>query len=77
MIRRSEKIYPIKYPTHAPKADPEVAINAILNQLFILAIVIGIIKRSGGKGNIKLSKIEIKPKIKLALLWDAHSKLFS
>ena len=55
-----KKIYPIKYPIHAPETDPVVAINAILNQLFILAIVIGIIKRSGGKGNIKLSITETK-----------------
>jgi hypothetical protein len=39
-----------------------VAISAILSHSVLLAIVIGIIKTSGGIGNIKLSMNEIKPR---------------
>ena len=57
-----KKMNPIKYPKHAPKTDPMVAISAILSHSVLLAIVIGIIKTSGGIGNIKLSMNEIKPR---------------
>ena len=59
----------MKYPRHAPKRDPNVAIKAILNHSCFRAIVIGIISTSGGIGNIKLSikKIILKVTGKLLL----------
>ena len=66
-----KKTYPIKYPRHAPKIDPIVAINAILIHSCFRAIVIGIINTSGGIGNIKLSIKDINPKIDLDLLLPA------
>ena len=61
----------MKYPRQAPKTDPIVAINAILIHSCFRAIVIGIIKTSGGIGNIKLSIKDINPKIDLDLLLPA------
>ena len=60
--------YPIKYPRQAPKTDPIVAIDPILIHSYFRAIVMGIIKTSGGRGNIKLSIKDINPKIDLDLL---------
>ena len=57
-----KKTNPIRYPKHAPRTEPKVAIEAILNHSFFLAIVIGIIRTSGGIGKIKLSMKDIKPK---------------
>ena len=48
-----------------------VAISAILSHSVLLAIVIGIIKTSGGIGNIKLSMNEIKPRKNFDFLWPA------
>ena len=50
-----------------------LAIIAILSHSVLLAIVIGIIKTSGGIGNTKLSTNEIKPRKNYDFLW--HSKL--
>ena len=50
-----KKTYPMKYPKHAPRTDPVVAMIAIFIHLCLSAIVIGIIKTSGGIGKIKLS----------------------
>ena len=47
------------------------AIKAIRNHSFLFAIVIGIIKTSGGIGNIKLSIKDINPRIDFELLWPA------
>ena len=58
----------MKYPRHAPKRDPNVAIKPILSHSCFRAIVIGIISTSGGIGNIKLSIKDINPKIDLDLL---------
>ena len=57
-----KKMYPIKYPKHAPNTEPVVAINAIFFHSFFFAIVMGIINTSGGIGKIKLSINDIKPK---------------
>ena len=61
----------MKYPKHAPKTDPVVAIIAIFVHLCLSAIVIGIIRTSGGIGNMKLSIKEIKPKIFFEFLCPA------
>ena len=58
----------MKYPRHAPKTEPMVAMKAILIHSYFLAIVIGIINTSGGIGNIKLSIKDTNPKIDLDLL---------
>ena len=68
-----KKTYPIKYPHIAPKTDPNVAINAIRNQLFGFAIVIGTIITSGGIGKMKLSMKEITAKKNLEFLFPASS----
>ena len=66
-----KKTYPIKYPKQAPKTEPIRAVVAIFIHWFGYAIVIGIIKTSGGTGNIKLSTKEIIPNKTLDFLWDA------
>ena len=66
-----KKTYPIKYPKHAPRTENKVATAAILNHSFFFAIVIGIIRTSGGIGNIKLSIKEIIPRKSLDFLWPA------
>ena len=53
---------PIKYPNIPPITDDIVAIAAILNALCGFANIIGIIKTSGGMGNIEDSINEIKAK---------------
>ena len=70
-----KKMKPIKYPSIAPKTEPIVAINAILNHSFFFAKVIGIIKTSGGIGNTKLSMKEIKPRILFEFLCPAKFKV--
>ena len=59
------------YPKIAPRTEPNVAMAAILNQFFGLAIVIGTIITSGGIGKIKLSMKEIPPKKNLDFLLPA------
>ena len=66
-----KKTYPIKYPKHAPRTEPIVAIKAILTHSFFFAIVIGIIKTSGGIGKIKLSIKDIMPRKNFELLCPA------
>ncbi len=61
----------MKYPKHAPKTDPVVAIIAIFIHLCLSAIVIGIIRTSGGIGNMKLSIKDINPKIFFEFLCPA------
>ena len=63
-----KKTYPMKYPKQAPRTENKVATRAILNQSFFFAIVIGIIRTSGGIGNIKLSIKEIIPRKSLDFL---------
>ena len=57
----------MKYPKHAPKTDPVVAIIAIFIHLCLSAIVIGIIRTSGGIGNMKLSIKEINKIVSIEL----------
>ena len=67
-----KKTYPIKYPKQAPRTDDIVAIKAILIHSCLFAIVIGIIKTSGGIGNMKLSINEKKLKKNFDFLWPAN-----
>ena len=71
-----KKTYPIRYPRHAPKTDDIVAIKAILYHYCLLAIVIGIIKTSGGIGKIKLSMKDIIARKNFELLCAASSNDF-
>ena len=66
-----KKTYPIKYPKDAPSTEPVVAINAIFTHSCFFAIVIGIIKTSGGMGKIKLSIKDIIPRKNFELLCPA------
>ena len=61
----------MKYPKHAPKTDPVVAIIAIFIHLCLSAIVIGIIRTSGGIGNMKLSIQDMNPQIFFEFLCPA------
>ena len=69
-----KKTYPIKYPRQAPATEPMVAIRAMFSHSFLLAIVIGMIKTSGGIGKMKLSTNEITPKKNFELLCPANFK---